>query len=263
VVIERAGERAYQPSKEDLRMKYLLVLFLVLVLAVSAVAQVKPPNGPHYNLNIIAVENEKNADMQSSNRHTIFVKLSKSGTVTTNIYLVPPPTGSTEFKVCDGNGFDDAVDCQGNSKGTNGAVFQLPCNTNLSGTTGNPPVAVDIVPCSVDYPSMAYEVWARALGKPNGRATMTTCAQEKTDTDNDGTLDIICSTEHVLLIRNATKPVWKEVTDELTSLVANIDADPQLERVALFAGPFEDWFWQFENTGLRHAQLRFYALPTP
>jgi hypothetical protein len=48
------------------------------------------------------------------------------------------------------------------------------------------------------------------------------------------------------------------VTNELTSLVAQIDADPQLERVALFHDPFVDWFWQFDNRGLRLAQLRFY-----
>lgn len=29
------------------------------------------PSGPHYNLNIIGVENVKKADMTGSNRHTI------------------------------------------------------------------------------------------------------------------------------------------------------------------------------------------------
>lgn len=223
----------------------------------AAAQQIKPPSGPHYNLNIIGVDKAKKATMRDSQRHTIFVALGKSGAVTTNIYLVPPPAGSTDFRVCDGNGFDAAVDCQGNTKPTDGAVFQLPCNTNLSGTSGG--AAVDIVACSDAFPSMSYEVWARALGKPGGQATVTTCAQETTDLDGNGVLDIVCSTENVLLIRNASKPVWKEVTDELTSLVANIDGDTQLERVALFAGPFEDWFWQYNNEGLRLAQLRFYA----
>ena len=239
--------------------KRFLVLGLLCAVAVPAAAQnIKPPSGLHYNLNIIGVENPKKAPMTDSDRHTIFVALGKNGTVTTNIYLVPPPPGSTDFRVCDGNGFDDAVDCQGNSKGVDGAVFQLPCNTNLSNTSDGAPV--DIVPCSGTYPSIAYEVWARALGKPKGTATVTTCSQETVDLDGNGTLDIVCSTENVLLIRNASKPVWKNVTDELTSLVANIDADPQLERVALFEGPFEDWFWQYQNTGLRLAQLRFYVL---
>ena len=237
----------------------VLALGLFCVVAAPAVAQnIKPPSGPHFNLNIIGVENPKKPSLTGSNRHTIFVALGKHGAVTTNIYLVPPPPGSIDFQVCDGNGFDIAYDCEGNSKGNLGAVFQLPCNTNLSSTSNGAPV--DIVPCSGIYPSMAYEVWARPLGKPNGSATVTTCAQETVDLDGNGVLDVVCSTENVLLIRNASKPAWKNVTNELTSLVANIDADPQLERVALFEDPFEDWFWQYQNKGLRLAQLRFYVL---
>jgi hypothetical protein len=41
--------------------------------------------------------------------------------------------------------------------------------------------------------------------------------------------------------------------------IVHIDADPTLERVALFSGDFEEWFWQDENKSrLRLAQLRFY-----
>lgn len=236
----------------------LLTLGMLCALTAPAIAQnIKPPSGPHYTLNIIGVEQPKKQPLTDSDRHTIFVGLGKNETVTTNIYLVPPPPGSTDFRVCDGNGFDDAIDCQGNSKGVPGAVFQLPCNTNLSNTSDGAPV--DIVACSSETPSMSYEVWARALGKPQTSATVTTCAQETTDLDGNGILDIVCSTENVLLVRNASKPVWKNVTDALTSLVAQIDGDAQLERVALFAGPFEDWFWQYKNSGLRLAQLRFYT----
>jgi hypothetical protein len=42
--------------------------------------------------------------------------------------------------------------------------------------------------------------------------------------------------------------------------VANIDQDPQSERVALFHDPFADWFWQYDNRGLRLAQIRFYLI---
>lgn len=232
-----------------------LVLGVATLAALPALAGNGAPSGPHYNLNIIGVENPKTSPMTGSDRHTIFVALGKKRPetpATSNIWLTPG-----DFQVCDGNGFDDAIDCQGNSKGVPGAVFQLPCNTNLSNTSDGAPV--DIVACSSDTPSMSYEVWARALGKPNNSATVTTCAQETTDLDGNGTLDIVCSTENVLLVRNASKPVWKNVTDALTSLVAQIDGDAQLERVALFAGPFEDWFWQYKNSGLRLAQLRFYT----
>jgi hypothetical protein len=85
------------------------------------------PSGPHYNLNIIGVEKAKTADMTGSNRHTIFVALGKTGGVTSKIYLTP----AEDFKVCDGNAFDEAYNCDGIQIRAQGAVFALPCNTNL------------------------------------------------------------------------------------------------------------------------------------
>jgi hypothetical protein len=85
-------------------------------------------SGPHYNLNIIGVQN-KTAELTSSNRHTIFVGLgSKNSAVITNIWLSPGP----EFRVCDGNGLDTAYDCDGAAFKPQGATFQLPCNTALT-----------------------------------------------------------------------------------------------------------------------------------
>jgi hypothetical protein len=179
-----------------------------------------------------------------SQRHTIFVALGRNGEVTSRIYLT-----RGEFEVCDGNAFDAAFDCTGTQIQSEGAVFQLPCNTNLSEE------GVDLVPCDDLGDTAAYAVYARALGKPNGSATVTTCATDVT------TGEVVCSEENVLLVRNKGRQTFRNVTNELTSLVANIDADPQLERVALFHDPFEDWFWQYANRGLRLAQLRFYFIP--
>jgi hypothetical protein len=50
------------------------------------------------------------------------------------------------------------------------------------------------------------------------------------------------------------------VTNELTSLVYYDEVTLKYYRVALFSGNFEDWFWQYDNKGLRLAQLRFYLL---
>lgn len=50
---------------------------------------------------------------------------------------------------------------------------------------------------------------------------------------------------------------FRDVPNELTFQVADIDDDGALEREALFSGPFEDWFWQYDNQGLKLAQLRF------
>jgi len=244
----------------------LAVTFLTLS-AVSAMAQndIKL-RGAHFNLNIIGVENPKTADMQNSQRHTIFVGLGSkpgpgtgpgdtdAGTVTTRIYLVP----GEDFQVCDGNGFDAAIDCDGNQKSTNGAVFALPCNTNL------PDDKDFFVPCDVpEAQQAAYNVYARALGGPGGKAIITTCA-----TDFD-TLETICSTENVVLVRATGKSLWKNVTNELTSIVTVCTVDDQFGtnceigdtvRISLFAGDLEEWFWNYQNNGLRLAQIRFYLI---
>jgi hypothetical protein len=226
------------------------------------------PSGPHYNLNIIGVE--KNADwsptMTGSNRHTIFVALNNQEGTSSKIYLMP----AADFRVCDGNAFDAAWAC-GAIPGVDdpiantGAVFELPCNTNIGGDFIDPvtgdPVETETVPCDTEEgeaPTLAYEVWARGLGK-GGQATITTCATDS------GSGDIVCSTENVLLVRNPGKTVFKNVTNQLTSLVVCFDTSgdglaDECIRYALFSDGFEDWYWDYFNQGLRLAQLRFYPL---
>lgn len=201
------------------------------------------PKGPHYNLNIIGVENSKNPDMTGSQGHTIFVALGKSAQVTSKIYLT-----RGEFEVCDRNAFDAAYDCAGNKIQAQGAVFQLPCNTNLVDD-----VSGDLIPCD-EGDNAAYEVWAKALGQPGGSATITTCA---TDPDLD---DVVCSTENVVLVSTKGQKTFTNVTSELTSLVYDIDEDGDLDKIALFQGGLEDWFWQYDNKGLKLAQIRFYLI---
>jgi len=156
------------------------------VFAATASAAGIDLNGPHYNLNIIGVENPKTADLTGSDRHTIFVGLGKNETVTSNIYLTPGP-----FTVCDGNAFDAATACDGTKVANQGAVFQLPCDSATPTDTGCP-AGVDAAP---------YQVWARALGTPGGSATITTCA-----TDDTGAL--ICSTENTVLTRYKGKSTF-------------------------------------------------------
>jgi len=54
-------------------------IFLIAVFAcffsTTTLAGNGMPNGAHYNLNIIGVENPKNSTMTGSNRHTIFMPL--------------------------------------------------------------------------------------------------------------------------------------------------------------------------------------------
>ena len=256
-------------------MKYRNLLAAVALVAIAgpAFAQGKgggngAPSGAHYNLNIVGVEKGKTAALAGTNRHVIFVWLGKGSTVSSKIYLVP----GEEFKVCDGNATDNvAYGCDGSVlTSLEGAVFQLPCNTNLVPGTDPDGEPSTLLPCEEEDPQLRYEVWARGLGGP-GSATMTTCATETKDTDGDGVLETLCSTENVLFVRDPStlggKTKFTNVTQQLTSLVVCFDTnvDPTIEdidcfRYALFRNEFEDWYWDYANSGLRLAQLRFYPL---
>src|SRR6266436_5488641 len=189
----------------------LVAAAVTLGAAVTSMAQTGngAPSGPHYELGIIGVTDPKTQPRTGSDRHTIFVGLGvnkKGGDVITNIYLTQGP-----FAVCDGNGFDPAYACDGSLVASAGAVFQLPCdtltNTCLTGT------------------SQAYTIWARALGKPGGSATATTCATDLTNT-------VVCSTENTLLVRSSGRQKFKNVTSELTTIVT------PLGTISLFQADF-------------------------
>jgi len=308
---------------------------LCLILAVPATGASTgngAPSGAHYNLNIHGVPKGKHPTMTGGNGHDIFVPLNstKSGVssnpnfgtggtgaqtqiVDAPIWLVPGDT----FQVCDANGFDLAYGCDDTYLGDwktmvpgsnvplvstrNGAVFQLPCNTNLNGLLfdsnhdGVPDTPLDhlvgcnmavdatghevpLPPGSPIVPTASYQVWARALGKPGGNAIVTTCATV------NGELE--CSLENVVMTRTSKKSLFVDVTDAVTSLVIGFCQDfvvtlpsgdtvcvanpaapvvgsgtVTFTRVALFAGNTQDWFWNFDNAGLRLAQLRFYDGP--
>jgi len=232
------------PPNEVTNATYLFCVLLLLVLAFATPGFTQTgngaPNGAHYNLNIIGVENPKTDPLTGSDRHTIFVALgNKNSAVTSKIYLT-----QGDFQVCDGNAFDAAYDCSGNQIQSQGAVFQLPCNTNIP---------ADIT-CAAGTVSASYEVWARALGKPGGSVTVTTCATDPT------TGEVVCSSENVMLVRGKGKQTFTNVTNELTSIYASFDGGLTYQRVALFSGGFYDFFWQYANSGLRLLQLRFYLL---
>jgi hypothetical protein len=230
--------------------KALWSLSLATVLAAAVATPVwagnGAPSGAHYNLNIIGVENPKSSTLTGSDRHTIFVGLGSkkpAAPVTTDIWLVPG-----EFKVCDGNGFDAAYDCAGQQvgRGMNGAVFQPPCNTAIPTDFG----------CAEGTASARYEFWGRALGQPGGSALITTCAY-----DDLGVR--ICSSENTLDVfsRGHGKQVFQDVTRALTTLqdvCFDLGGVVTCGDVSLFSTALQDYLWQYDNNGLRLAQIRFY-----
>ncbi len=202
------------------RVAILLALALVVSLFGASVAAAGggngTPSGAHYNLNIIGVPKDKSADMDGNNGHRIFVPLSGS----TKILL-----SMGGFQVLDANGTDGS------------AAFQLP----------NPDPDNDGV--------TEYSVWARALGKPGGSSTTTTCAYDEYG-------QLWCSVYSMVLVREKGKSWFDNVSRELLYIYVDMDGDGTVERYNLFNLALEDYFWQYDNSGLKLAQLRFYEVPT-
>ena len=131
-----------------------------------------------------------------------------------------------DFQVLDANGTDGR------------AEFQLP----------NPDPENDGV--------TEYSVFARALGQPGGSSTTTTCATDP------ATGDEYCSIYSMVLVRSKGKSSFTNVSRELLYVYADIDGDGMVERLPLFDETMDEYFWSYDNRGLRLAQLRFYEVPT-
>ena len=184
------------------------------------------PSGSHYSLNIIGVPKDKSASMDGNSGHRIFVNLEGN----TKIMLAE----GEEFQVLDANGTDG-----------NGASFQLPNpDPDGDGTT-------------------EYSVYARALGKPGGSSTMTTCATDPL------TLEEVCSTESLVSVRSKGKSSFTNVSKDLLYIYADITDDgiDNPMRYPLFDEALRDYFWSYDNNGLKLLQLRFYnhatTVPAP
>jgi len=145
-----------------------------------------------------------------------------------------PLSGSTrillsegEFAVLDGNGTDGS------------AAFQLPNpDPDNDGTTW-------------------YSVYARALGTPKNSpySLTTTCAT------HDGVE--YCSVISLKLERTKGKSTFQNVTKYLLYVYADTDGDGVADvRVPLFSDQWEGFLWDYDNHGLKLAQLRFYECAT-
>lgn len=134
---------------------------------------------------------------------------------------------SGEFKVLDANGTD----------GT--AAFQLPApDADNDGVT-------------------SYSVYARAVGTPGGNGQITTCAIDPI------TLEEVCSLATTLSLKRDTgKPTFQNVSKSLLYVFADLDGDGNLERYPLFSDALQDYYWSYDNNGLKVVQLRFYEIPT-
>jgi hypothetical protein len=183
-------------------------------------------NGPHYNLNIIGVPRDKTSPMDDNNGHRIFVSLEGRSKIMLH-------AGET-FDVLDANATDDP------------AEFQLP----------NPDPENDGI--------TVYSVFARALGKPGGSADMRTCATAPDPTTGEPTeyCSIYSTITVEASVREKGKPKTVNVSRELLYAYVDLDGDGTFERYPLFDEAMEDYFWSYDNNGLKLLQLRFYEFPT-
>lgn len=194
------------------------------------------PSGPHYTLNIIGVDKDKTAAMDGNNGHRIFVKLWGGDS---KILLQ-----EGDFAVLDANGTDN-----------DGAAFQLPNpDPNCDGVTD-------------------YSVYVRALGKPGGSADMQTCYTDDTGSwcavDYEGGVSQITigprkgksqfrnESKNLLYVDYCTEWVDADASGDFTA-----DECVDWTIIPLFGEDLSEYYWDYDNYGLRLAQLRFYYAPT-
>lgn len=193
------------------------------------------PSGAHYTLNIIGMEKGKTADMTGDNGRRMFVSLGqRDGAVSTRINLT-----MGDFGVIDANGTDGV------------ASFSLPHpDPDGDGVT-------------------AYSVYVRALGKPGGKATMQTCYDDAQTGETWCAVDYVGGVEPITIERTKGgvakfENVSKDLlyVDVCTSYDTETGECTAWDQLPLFSDELDAYFWQYDNEGLRLAQLRFYEIPT-
>jgi hypothetical protein len=176
------------------------------------------PSGQHYNLNIIGVP-DKGKNFENYSGNDNGRRIFVSLWGKTKILLT-----KGDFDVIDANGTD----------GT--AAFQLP------------------EPDATNDGFTDYCVYIRALGKPGGTAQMYSCFfDQQTATE-------YCSSGGYIvdLTAHGNNNKFQNVTNQLLYVWADIDGDGDLDRTELFSDPLDTYYWYYDNSGLKIAQLRFY-----
>jgi len=216
------------------KARYIALTAVVALLAVLGVANALgstgttgngAPSGPHFNLNIHGVAN--GTGFNGNNQNDIFVPLQGK----CQINLVQAPT--LDFQVLQ-------PDCVNSPP----ASFELPAPCSISPTTGL---------CTGT--ATVYSVWARALAKPGGSSSTQTCA-----TDPTGAL--VCSIGQFVSVqtRKSGKSSFSDVSPDLLFLTTCVNG--KSVSTPIFSQNFQNYFWQYDNQGLKLLQLRFYQVPS-
>ncbi|HET7600063.1 MAG TPA: hypothetical protein VFK09_07205 [Gemmatimonadales bacterium] len=241
-----------------------------------------PKGGHDFSVHLIGVPKDKSATMDNNDGRRIFVQLDADNEVTSpggknnqlakgggndqnHIYLCNSTDGANDVNDarCDAWRLTHAGDfgvIDANATDADGGMFGLP--DPCSGDS------------SLDGCTPAYGVWARAL-TPGGSVIMTTCADE-TGTGFDGADDVWCGSNGITLSKqSAFKAI--DVTNNLLRMTITLTGtDDGLENcingttgidypaggqytISLFDRCFENYFWNYDNNGLKNLELRFYS----
>ncbi len=98
--------------------------------------------------------------------------------------------------------------------------------------------------------ALAYSVWIRAV-TPKGSALMQTCFFDTTVGQT------FCNTGNLVVsLQKVTPPKFTDVSKQLLQVCVSGTLQP------LFKTAYYDYFWNYTNSGLHLAQLRFYPIST-
>ena len=225
-----------------MKNKYILATMLVAIMVLSIVAFIpsalaaNPGNGAetgkHFHVNIIGVQNPKNFDPDNyhdNNGKVIFVGLSKTGKVTSEIHLVK----GDRFEILDHIGTD-----------ADGATIMLkdPYPGDLTNSDG------EVVPDTA-----VYTIYGRLLGNPNGHVDMTTTIKEGGNTWVS--LDTVSFPDPA---KPRTK--FKDVTLGLTTILYDFDLTDEIgpKRYSIFGKSGWEAWWQYDCDDGKLLQLRIY-----
>ena len=183
------------------------------------------PSGPHFDLNIHGVANGQG--FNGNNQNDIFA----------------PLQGKCQINLVQAAMYDFQVlqpDCVNNPP----AAFELPAPCGIDPTSGL---------CTSS--TTVYSVWDRALAKPGGSSSITTCATDLTGTP-------VCSLNAFVSVkaRNSGPSKFSDVSGDLLFLTVCQNGDSV--SYPIFSTQFQNYFWQYDNQGLRLLQLRFYQVPS-
>ena len=240
-----------------------------------------PQPGHDFHLNIIGVPKDKTASLDDNNGRRIFVQLYSDNTVDN--------PGGKNNDLSKGGGNDqnhiylcNSTNDEGDSNDPRCAAYGNPDNWGVidaNATDGDGALIAVPDPCAgndiLDGCTPRYSVWARA--RAGGNATLTTCGTEEEPFDD--TQDTWCGSNGITLYPNQGRKA-QDVSDNLLYMTILVDdtLDPELAacidsgsnstdgdadsyNVYLFDRCFEDYFWNYDNNGLKNLELRFYWAP--